>query len=77
MTTKYYILDTKTGEILHESHTDFNPIDKEQLKHLLANTYWTPISIVHKYLTDPESIAIILVSEYKPKRKRKSKQDDT
>ena len=75
---KYYILDTKTGEILHESHTDFNPIDKEQLKHLLANTYWTPISIVHKYLTDPESVSIILVSEYKPKRKRKSKtQDDT
>lgn len=76
---KYYILDTLSGNILHESHTDFNPVDKEQLKHLLVNTFWTPLSIVHKYLSDPESITIILVSEYeqpKPKRKRKSKTQD-
>lgn len=76
---KYYIIDTKTGEVLHESHTDFNPVDKEQLKHLLVNTFWTPLSIVHKYLSDPESITIILASEYeqpKPKRKTRIKKQD-
>lgn len=76
---KYQIIDTLSGNILHESHTDFNPVDKEQLKHLLANTFWTPLSIVHKYLSDPESITIILVSEYeqpKPKRKTRIKKQD-
>ncbi len=81
MTTKYQIINKSTNEVLHESYTDFNPIDKEQLKHLLANTFWTPIFIVHMYLKNPDSIEIKVVSEAKeqvtiqPKRtyKRKNK----
>lgn len=80
MTTKYQIINKSTNEVLHESYTDFNPIDKEQLKHLLANTFWTPIFIVHMYLKNPDSIEIKVVDEVqeqvtiKPKRTYKKKK---
>lgn len=80
MTTKYQIINKSTNEVLHESYTDFNPIDKEQLKHLLANTFWTPIFIVHMYLKNPDSIEIKVVDEVqeqvtiKPKRTYKRKR---
>lgn len=79
--TKYQIINKSTNEVIHESYTDFNPIDKEQLKHLLANTFWTPIFIVHMYLKNPDSIEIKVVKDevqeqvtIKPKPKRTYKR---
>lgn len=81
MTTKYQIINKSTNEVIHESYTDFNPVDKEQLKHLLANTFWTPIFIVHMYLKNPDSIDIKVVKDevqeqepIKPKRTYKKKK---
>lgn len=80
MTTKYQIINKETQEILHESYTDFKSNDMDQLKHLLANTFWTPIFIVHMYLKNPDSIEIKVVDEPKeqeaiqPKPKRTYKR---
>ena len=65
MTTKYQIINKETNEVLHESYTDFKSDDINQLKHLLANTFWTPIFIVHMYLKNPDSIDIRVVSDIK------------
>ena len=83
MTTKYQIINKETQEVLHESYTDFKSNDMDQLKHLLANTFWTPIFIVHMYLKNPDSIEIKVVSDdvievkepIKPKRTYKKKQN--
>ena len=83
MTTKYQIINKETQEVLHESYTDFKSDDMDQLKHLLANTFWTPIFIVHMYLKNPDSIDIKVVSDdvievkepIKPKRTYKKKQN--
>lgn len=73
-TTAYYILDATTKEILHTSYTTLVLEDKEQLKCLLLNTFWTPISLVHKYQLNPDSLIIIPISEYvAPKRTRAKK----
>ena len=81
--TKYQIINKETQEMLHESYTDFKSNDMDQLKHLLANTFWTPIFIVHMYLKNPDSIDIKVVSDdvievkepIKPKRTYKKKQN--
>ena len=81
MTTKYQIINKETQEVLHESYTDFKSDDINQLKHLLANTFWTPIFIVHMYLKNPDSIDIKVVQDevqeqepIKPKRTYKKKK---
>jgi hypothetical protein len=81
--TKYQIINKETQEVLHESYTDFKSDDMDQLKHLLANTFWTPIFIVHMYLKNPDSIEIKVVKDEpkeqeaiqpKPKRTYKKKK---
>lgn len=81
MTTKYQIINKETQEVLHKSYTDFKSDDINQLKHLLANTFWTPIFIVHMYLKNPDSIEIKVVKDevqeqepIKPKRTYKKKK---
>lgn len=60
----YYILNTQTKEILHESYIETKLADPEQFKALLANQFWTPLFIVGMYLKDPNSVTIISKDDY-------------
>jgi len=73
VTNSYHIVDAKTNEILHTSNTVLSLKDKEQLKSLLANTFWTPIHICVRYQKDPSSLLIIPIDEYVEKKVKRTR----